>query len=203
MKQGRKSRTAVGLGCALLVFVGCLTLAPGFAAAQSAVDEYASGDIPDPDSDEPGDAGGSSGSDDSSGGAAAPPPSSGSGGSGSGPTASAPVTEGGNNSGNGNGGGKAEGKGDGGGANAGGANAGGGSGDGQGDSAQASTETPALTATSSDDGGAPVLLIALAVLAAVCTGIAIWRMRRNDLADRQTRQAQTGSPRVSPPTSQT
>ena len=30
----------------------------------------------------------------------------------------------------------------------------------------------------SDDGGAPVLLIALAVIAAGCTGLAIWRLRK-------------------------
>jgi cobalamin biosynthesis Mg chelatase CobN len=202
MKQGRKSRTAVGLGCALLVFVGCLTLAPGFAAAQSAVDEYTSGDIPDPDTDEPGEAGGSSGSGDDAGGSAVPPAGSGSSGSGSGPTGTAPATEGGNGSGGGNGDSKAEGNGDRGAGAAAGEASGGGQ---QGDRSKAGAETPALTAASSDDGGAPVLLIVLAVLAAICTGIAIWRMRRSDLADREAGQAQAGGRRVRPPgeTSQT
>lgn len=40
-----------------------------------------------------------------------------------------------------------------------------------------------LSATPSDDGGAPVLLIVLAVLAAICTALAIWRLRRGDRDD--------------------
>ena len=32
----------------------------------------------------------------------------------------------------------------------------------------------------SDDGGVPIFLIAIAVLAAVCVGVAVWRMRRSD-----------------------
>jgi hypothetical protein len=38
---------------------------------------------------------------------------------------------------------------------------------------------PTVGATSSDDGGVPVFLIAVAVLAAACVGVAIWRMRRS------------------------
>ncbi len=204
MRQGRKSRTAVGIGCALLVLAGCLAITPGLAAAQSAVDEYTSGDIPDPDSDEPGTAGGSSGSGDGSGGSAAPPPSSGSSGSGSGPTASAPVTEAGNdNSNGGNGAGHSDGKSEGQGQ---GQNAGAGGGQPAGEGGQPGAETPALTASpSSDDGGVPVFLILLAVIAAACTALAIWRMRRGDAADRQRGQAQSGGRRVRPPgeTSQT
>jgi hypothetical protein len=36
-----------------------------------------------------------------------------------------------------------------------------------------------LTNVDSGGGGAPVLLIGLAAVAAICTGVAIWRMRRD------------------------
>jgi cobalamin biosynthesis Mg chelatase CobN len=38
---------------------------------------------------------------------------------------------------------------------------------------------PTVGASSSDDGGVPIFLIAIAVLAAACVGVAIWRMRRS------------------------
>jgi cobalamin biosynthesis Mg chelatase CobN len=41
------------------------------------------------------------------------------------------------------------------------------------------TSTPTVGASSSDDGGVPIFLIAIAVLAAACVGVAIWRMRRS------------------------
>ena len=42
------------------------------------------------------------------------------------------------------------------------------------------SSAPTVGASSSDDGGVPIFLIAIAVLAAVCVGVAIWRMRRGD-----------------------
>ena len=195
MRQGRKSKTVVVLGCSLLVFAGCLAIAPGFAAAQAA-DEYTPGELPDPDSDEPGAAGGSSGSGGDSSGSAPPPVSPGSGDSGTDPTATAPVTDGEGNSGDEGGGSQGDDKGE---------NKGEGEGQGSGandrdragdGSTKPDAATPALTSSSSDDGGAPVLLIVLAVVAAVCTGLAIWRMRRGDVADREAAQAKSGGGRV-------
>jgi cobalamin biosynthesis Mg chelatase CobN len=192
MRQGRKSRTVAVLGCSLLVFAGCLAIAPGFAAAQGVVDEYTPGELPDPDSDEPGAAaGGSSGSDDDSSGSASPPVTPGSGDSGTDPNAAGPATEGEGDSGDESGGGKGQDNGE---------STGQGSGANDRDRAGASSNpdaaTPALTSSSSDDGGAPVLLIVLAVVAAVCTGLAIWRMRRGDVADREAAQAKSGGGRV-------
>ncbi len=196
MRQGRKSKTVVVLGCSLLVFAGCLAIAPGFAAAQAAPDEYTPGELPDPDSDDPGAAaGGSSGSGDDDSGSAPPPVTPAPSDSGSDPSATAPVTEGGGNSGDesGGGGGKGEDKG---GNNGEGQGSGANDRDRAGGSSKPDGATPALTSSSSDDGGAPVLLIVLAVVAAVCTGLAIWRMRRGDVADREAAQAQSGGGRV-------
>lgn len=183
------------LGCSLLVFAGCLAIAPGFAAAQGVVDEYTPGEIPDPDSDEPGAAaGGSSGSgDDDSGGSAVAPVTPGSSEAGTDPAGSGPAGGEGNAGDESGGGGKGEDKGE---------NKGEGQGSGAndpdraGDSSKPDAATPALTSSSSDDGGAPVLLIVLAIVAAVCTGLAIWRMRRGDVADREAAQAQSGGGRV-------
>jgi hypothetical protein len=42
-----------------------------------------------------------------------------------------------------------------------------------------SNAVPTLSSDSSDDGGAPILLILLAAIAAVCTGVAVWRLRQD------------------------
>jgi hypothetical protein len=130
---------------------------PALAAAQSgAEDEYElSPNIPSSD--------GGNQQVNSGGGA----PSSGSGGDSGTPSAGATVGEpaGGGEATQG-GGGKSDGsKGDGNGANA-------------SQAAPAPNEVPTLNADSSDDGGAPVLLILLAAIAAICTGVAVWRLRR-------------------------
>jgi hypothetical protein len=43
----------------------------------------------------------------------------------------------------------------------------------------ASNAVPTLSSDSSDDSGAPILLILLAAIAAVCTGVAVWRLRQD------------------------
>jgi cobalamin biosynthesis Mg chelatase CobN len=53
---------------------------------------------------------------------------------------------------------------------------------------------PTTDASGSDDGGVPVFLIALAVLAAACVGFAIWRMRRTDDEPPSTTEPGTQSP---------
>jgi cobalamin biosynthesis Mg chelatase CobN len=159
--QGRKSKTARALGCLIAAMLAFAALAPAVAAAQSgAEDEYElAPNIPNSDdSNQQSNAGGGV-------------PQSGSGGGSSGPTATAPTTEpttGGETSQGSGGDGKANAsQGDGKGANG-----------SQATSTQTPAQVPSIASDSSDDGGAPVLLILLAIIAAVCTGVAIWRLRR-------------------------
>ena len=95
MKQGRKSRTVLAIGCALVALVAVALVAPGFAGAQAAGDEYNRSRFP------------------------------------------------------------------------------------ARDTAATTCRQPGLPAPGSDQGGggAPVLIIALAIVAAVCTGVAAWRLR--------------------------
>jgi hypothetical protein len=188
MTQGRKSRTVLTIGCALAMLAIAAAIAPAFAGAQAAVDEYELGDLPNPDND----GGGSQSGDDQGG--IAPTSSSGSG------TPSDPAGEpagqtgaaggdGGSGSGSGSGDGSGSGSGSGSGNVGGGDNGGGSAGaSGSGDESEGVNlaDTPTATepvhavdAEPSDGGGAPVLLILLAVVAAICSGVAIWRLRRN------------------------
>jgi cobalamin biosynthesis Mg chelatase CobN len=165
MKQGRKSRTVLVIGCALAMLAAVAAIAPAFAGAQAAVDEYELGDLPNPDSDN-----GTQTETNQDEGAVAPTSSSGSG-TPTPPTGVAPDTTGAVVDGGSNGEGKNQ------------QAAGGGSGESQGQGPAATTsasdeQVPALNADPSDGGGAPVLLILLAITAAVCTGVAIWRLRR-------------------------
>ena len=181
MTQGRKSRTVLTIGCvgcALAMLAGAAAIAPAFAGAQAAVDEYELGDLPNPDNE-----GGESQSGDDQGGIA-PTSSSGSG------TPSGPAGEpagqtgaaGGDGS-SGSGSGNAGGGGDGGGSAGASAGASGSGDESEGvnlaDTPTATEPVRAVDAEPSDGGGAPVLLILLAVVAAICTGVAIWRLRRN------------------------
>ena len=50
---------------------------------------------------------------------------------------------------------------------------------------QAQPETNLGAGSSSDGGGVPVFLIAIAVIAAICVGVAIWRMRRKGPDERE------------------
>jgi cobalamin biosynthesis Mg chelatase CobN len=122
MTQGRKSRTVLAIGCALAALVTAAMLAPAFAGAQAADDEYN-----------------------------LTLPGAGAGGGNGSANHSATGSQSGGSSG---------------------VSA---SGTGQAQNAAA------VTSSSSDSGGAPVLLILLAAIAAICTGVAVWRLR--DRAD--------------------
>ncbi len=175
MTRGSKHKTALAAFCALAIFAAAALLAPSFAGAQAAVDEYDLGNLPNSE----GGSGGSGGDGDQSGAVAS--------GSSDSSTPAAPTDTGSTEqstddtdssagvAAGGGGGGKPPG------------NEGAGA-----DRADAkhtkdlitpakdADDIPAQQASAAtDDGGAPVLLIALAVIAAVCTGIAIWRMRRS------------------------
>jgi cobalamin biosynthesis Mg chelatase CobN len=184
MMQGRKSRTVLALGCALAMLAAVAAIAPALAGAQGAVEEYDLGTLPEPDSDEPNPQSG--GNDESD--PAVAPATAGSG-SGSDPTATAPVTEA---EGEKNQGGRSDGGSDGSGSGARNADDGGLVASATGDG------VPDVSTDSSDGGGTPILLIALAVIAAVCTGLAVWRLRRTagDSAEGAGRGA-TGASKVS------
>ncbi|HEY8000773.1 MAG TPA: hypothetical protein VID76_02480 [Solirubrobacterales bacterium] len=166
MTQGRKSRTVLAFGCALVALMSGALLAPALAGAQAADDEYnltlpgAGGG--EGSSGQSATASGSSSGSSSAGGSAAAPSSAGT------VSASGDQTAGG----------------------AGGAGHGGASRDNQQGSggtqkpdsnstATNATETPAAVpaANPTDGGGVPILLIVLALVAAACTGVAIWRLR--------------------------
>ena len=160
MTQGRKSRTVRAFACLLAGLLAIAAISPAFAAAQTgAEEEYElSPNIPNPD--DHGQNLSTGGNEQPSSGTSAATPTD--------PTAVGET-----------------------GSTAAGASGSGGDGNGhRGDgSAQAganptkaptaSNQVPALDTSSSDDGGAPVLLILLAAIAAVCTGVALWRMRRD------------------------
>jgi cobalamin biosynthesis Mg chelatase CobN len=175
MMQGRKSRTVLVIGCSLAMFAAGGVIAPAFAGAQAAVDEYELGELPNPDGDN---AGQSQSSEEE--GAIAPTSSGGGSGSPTPPTGVAPDTTGAVVDANSTGDATNE--------NAGGGGSGGGSGSGSGEpkgqqavaatSGDDSQPLPAVNADPSDGGGAPVLLILLAITAALCAGVAIWRLRR-------------------------
>ena len=158
MTQGRKSKTARVLGCLLVAMLALAAISPALAPAQSgAEDEYELGNLPGSGGDQ------SSGGDSSSSTAGVP-----TGGSTGGETATGEPGTTATGGGDGNGGGKH-------GAGSGQGNGGAGS-----NAATASgQEVPSLTTSSSDDGGAPILLILLAAAAALCTGVAVWRLRRD------------------------
>jgi cobalamin biosynthesis Mg chelatase CobN len=178
MTQGRKCKTVLASGLAMIVALAIACLAPAIAMGQAAGDEYDLNDLPS--------ASGNSGGDqsDSQGGSLAPTSS---GGGGQPPSAGESEKAGGTNAssdGSGRAGHGSTGTGTGTAGAAGGESEdGGGKGEDGGfsptpvDSQQAPSVSPK---GSSDDGGAPILLIVLAVVAAVCAGLAVWRMRRGD-----------------------
>jgi cobalamin biosynthesis Mg chelatase CobN len=181
--------TALAIGCVLAMLVAVAAIAPAFAGAQPAVEEYELGELPSADGEGSGAGGGGGPTETSAGGggggdstetsAGGGAPSSG---SGSTPTGGAPGSDPGSASGSGSGSGAASGDGSKSG-DTGPASESGGAGDKgssisppSGDPSQA--QVPTASSDPSDDGGVPVLLILLAGVAAVCTGIAIWRLRR-------------------------
>jgi cobalamin biosynthesis Mg chelatase CobN len=168
MTQGRKSRTVLVIGCALTMLAAISAIAPAFAGAQAAVDEYELGDLPNADGDNAGQSQNNEGSGDDE--AAGVVPSSGS------STPSPPAAEGAGVTSAASGDASNQGVKDSGGQSSGGQ-------PGKGDNfAGTPTETEpvaAVNAESSDGGSAPVLLILLAIIAAISTGVAIWRLRRN------------------------
>lgn len=180
MKQGGKSMWALvapgfprlRTGVALLAFAALAALSaailPASVAAQAADDEY-SLNIP----------GASSGGGSSHQSSAGTATTAGGDTEPSAPTSAAEaatVTEqGSGNSGGGNGtdsGGGTKGRANG---------SGQGAGDGPGanvTATPANLDTPPAAAVDSDDSGAPILLIGLAAIAALCTAVAIWRLRQ-------------------------
>ena len=168
--QGRKSKTLLVIGCALTMLAAVAAFAPAFAGAQAAQDEYELGDLPSPDNDE---ASQTQSNEDE--GAIAPTSSGSDSGTPTAPTGGETDPTGAVvDDGTANDNGKEN-------------RAGGGSGGQPTDenvlSTPASGESldavPAVDAEPSDGGGAPVLLILLAIVAALCTGVAIWRLRRS------------------------
>lgn len=167
--QGRKSKTARILGCLLAALLALAAMAPALATAQTgAEDEYElAPNIPNSDDgNQQVDSGGGAPSASSGGGTGTPS---------TGATVGEPAA--GDPSPGAGGGDKSNGsKGDAKGANA-----------SQTPASSAPNEVPSIApAESSDDGGAPILLILLAIVAAICTGVAIWRLRRQpDQAERE------------------
>ena len=157
MMQGSKSRTARALACVLAALLAVAAISPTIAAAQGGAEEEYELDpnIPNPDDTEQSL---SAGGDENSGSDA---------GAVGGSTGSGTPGDGGGASG--------EGKGDRAGAGAG----NGKQGAGATEVATAADPVPSVDTAASDDGGAPVLLILLALVAAGCTGVALWRMRRD------------------------
>ncbi|MQA75257.1 MAG: hypothetical protein GEU88_13100 [Solirubrobacterales bacterium] len=178
MTQGRKCKTVLATGLALIAALLAIgSLAPAIAMGQAAGDEYDLDDLPSTDGNGTNDGGDGQSSDDQ-GGALAPTSSSGGGGDGQ-PPSGAEGAGGGKNATGDTGSAKGDtgsGKGDGGSSN-------GKDGETGGISSTPSDEQRAPSVApkgSSDEGGAPILLIVLAVVAAVCAGLAVWRMRRGD-----------------------
>jgi cobalamin biosynthesis Mg chelatase CobN len=195
MRQARKSRHHLFTLAAIAALVACAAIAPAIAAGDPGGDEYTldvpgEGNTPVGDGSDGGDGGSDASSDvsdatatdttqdtttDSSGTAA------GSGGGG----------------GNDGGGGQADKAGD----EKSGAGSGGSGGETPRDDLVASDATPSsVNSSGSDDGGVPVFLIVLAVLAAVCVAFAVWRMRRSsddgDASDAATREVDRGAQRT-------
>jgi hypothetical protein len=170
MTQGRKSRTVLGFGCTLAVLASTALCVPAVAAAQAADDEYnltlpsADGEGDDPAQSAQIAPRGDAGSTADPSGTVAPATADGS-----------PSTDAATQSGAGSDPGH-DGARDG---DQGGSRAEGGTAK---SSVQPTVQTPgaSLAADTSDGGGAPVLLFVLAATAAVCTGIAIWRLRERD-----------------------
>ena len=181
MTQGRKCKTVLASGLALIVALAMACLAPAIAMGQAAGDEYDLNDLPSASGDSSGD------HSDSQGGSLAPT-SSGGGGQ---PPIGGESEKAGGEGGSGGGSSKA------GHGSTGTATGVGGKGAAGGDQAGGKGENGGLSPTpvgsqgapsvsakgSSDDGGAPILLIVLAVVAAVGAGLAVWRMRRGDGED--------------------
>lgn len=153
MIRGRKSKTARALGCLTAALLAVAVLSPSLASAQTgAEDEYELGTIP---------GSGDTTQTNSTGGDAQS--------SGTQGDSSSTATGGAGGPGSGGGGG-------------GGGQGGAGSGQSGSSSSGSPTsagQTPAVSASSSDDSGAPILLILLAAIAAACTGVAVWRLRRD------------------------
>jgi cobalamin biosynthesis Mg chelatase CobN len=160
MTQGRKSRTVCALACVLAALFSVAAISPALAGAQGGAEKEYELDpnIPNPDDTEQSL---SAGGDEESGTDA---------GAAVGSTGSGTPGDSGGASGEGKGGGKD-------GATNG--NGGGAQGSGPTEVATAAEPVPSVDTAASDDGGAPVLLILLAVVAAACTGVALWRMRRD------------------------
>ena len=155
MTQGRKSKTARVLGCLLVAALALAAISPALAPAQSgAEDEYELGNLPG--------SGGSqsSGGDSSSSPAGVAPSDTATGETATGETgttAGGGDSKGGHKGGSGNGAGST----------------------GSNPAPASGQDVPSLTTNSSDEGCAPVLLILLAAAAALCTGVAVWRLRRD------------------------
>ena len=181
MTQGRKSRTVRALACLLGALLVAAAIAPAIAAAQTGAEEeyQLSPNIPNPD--KPGGQDLSAGGDTDSGTSAAAP------------TDTAPPDEPSATQATASAGGDKGGKDE----------RGEGSAQAGADPTKAPTasaQVPSVDTSSSDDGGAPVLLILLAAIAAVCTGVAVWRMRREPSDGERSRGAEpptTGATRES------
>jgi cobalamin biosynthesis Mg chelatase CobN len=165
MTEGQKSRTARALACVLAALLSVAAFSPALAGAQGGAEEEYELDpnIPNPDETEQSSSGGGDGQNGADAGAAVGSTGSGTPGDSGGAS--------GENKGDrphGGGGERDRGRGQ-------------GQGQGQGgptEVAMAADQVPSVETGSSDDGGAPVLLIVLALVAAACTGVALWRIRR-------------------------
>jgi cobalamin biosynthesis Mg chelatase CobN len=178
MRQARESRHHIFTFAALAALIVCAAIAPAIAAGEPGGDEYTL-DVPGQGNTPVGGGGGSGGSggsgDASSSVSPATVPESTEGG-GSSTDDSATPASGSNGGGGKHGGDKGENV----------TNASGGSGGGEkpnSDLVSGDTASTSVDSSGSDDGGVPVFLIVIAVLAAACVGFAIWRMRRSDDTD--------------------
>jgi cobalamin biosynthesis Mg chelatase CobN len=172
MRQARKSRHHIFTFVVLAAMAACAAIAPAVAAGDAGGDEYTlnvpgEGNNPVDDSNGGGDR--SNASSDVSPATATDTTET--------TTTDTDETTGGAGGGAGGGGGNGGEKGD----DSGGASGGSGSADKpRADLIGSESVAPTSSSSESDDGGVPVFLIAIAVLAAVCVGLAVWRMRRSD-----------------------
>jgi cobalamin biosynthesis Mg chelatase CobN len=178
MTEGQKSRTARALACVLAALLSVAAFSPALAGAQGGAEEEYELDpnIPNPDETEQSSSGGGDGQNGADAGAAVGSTGSGTPGD--------------------SGGASGESKGDRSRGGGGERDRGRGQGQGQGgptEVATAADQVPSVGTGSSDDGGAPVLLIMLALVAAACTGVALWRIRREPPDAGLTRGAESTS----------
>jgi cobalamin biosynthesis Mg chelatase CobN len=171
MTQGRKSRTVPAIGLALMALAGAALLAPASAGAQAAEDEYnltlpSSGGDNDPTPTAQSSSGSSVSDGSSSTGPSAAQPAAPAA-TGSEQTPAATASQAPDRERGGQGGGRDDRGGHGGGASK-----------SDGTSVPSDPATAPAVGTGTSDGGAPFALIALAVVAAGATGVAVWRLRR-------------------------